>query len=90
MVNLSAGDWICIFVFWLHQGATGSWMWLGLIFRWFCLCEFSLLPRVSSLVVSGLGVSVPTPKAQGLISELSLEEQTYLLDLVIRGHAIIL
>ena len=27
-----------------------------------------ILPRVSSLVVSGLGVSVPTPKAQGLIS----------------------
>ena len=25
-------------------------------------------PRVSSLVVCGLGVSVPTPKAQGLIS----------------------
>ena len=25
-------------------------------------------PRVSSLVVEGLGVSAPTPKAQGLIS----------------------
>ena len=27
-----------------------------------------ILPRVSSLVVQGLGVSAPTPKAQGLIS----------------------
>ena len=27
-----------------------------------------ILPRVSSLVVEGLGVSAPTPKAQGLIS----------------------
>ena len=52
------------------QGATGVWVMLGLVFRWFRLCEFSLLilPRVSSLVVLGLGVSAPTPKAQGLIS----------------------
>ena len=27
-----------------------------------------IFPRVSSLVVEGLGVSAPTPKAQGLIS----------------------
>ena len=27
-----------------------------------------ILPRVSSLVVQGLGVNAPTPKAQGLIS----------------------
>ena len=53
------------------QGATGVWVMLGLVFRWFRLCEFSLLilPRVSSLVVYSLGVSAPTPKAQGLISE---------------------
>jgi len=30
--------------------------------------HYLILPRVSSLVVSGLGFSVPTPKAQGLIS----------------------
>ena len=29
-----------------------------------------ILPRVSSLVIYGLGVSAPTPKAQGLISGL--------------------
>ena len=29
---------------------------------------YLILPRVSPLVVYGLGVSVPTPKAQGLIS----------------------
>ena len=52
------------------QGATGGWMMLGLVFKWFPLCEFSLFdtPRVSSLLVWGLGVSVPTANAQGLIS----------------------
>ena len=30
--------------------------------------HYLILPRVSSLVVQGLGVSAPTPKAQGLIS----------------------
>ena len=42
----------------------------GLVFKWFPLCEFSLFdtPRVSFLVVWGLGVSGLTPKAQGLIS----------------------
>ena len=53
----------------LAQGAIGGWMMLGLVLQWFPLCEFSLFdsPRVSSLVVQGLGVSAPTPKAQGLI-----------------------
>ena len=63
----------CLFVVQMRhpvQGAIGGWMMLGLVFQWFPLCEFSLLisPRVSSLVVQGLGVSAPTPKAQGLIS----------------------
>ena len=30
--------------------------------------HYLIFPRVSSLVVEGLGVSAPTPKAQGLIS----------------------
>ena len=30
--------------------------------------HYLILPRVSSLVICGVGVSVPTPKAQGLIS----------------------
>ena len=25
------------------QGATGGWMMLGLVFKWFPMCEFSLL-----------------------------------------------
>ena len=53
------------------QGATGDWVMLGLVFKWCPFCEFSLyliLLRVSYLVVQGLGVSAPTPKAQGLIS----------------------
>ena len=41
----------------LAQGATGGWVMLGLVFKWFSLCEFSLfdtpwgyllLPRASS------------------------------------------
>ena len=51
------------------QGATGGWVMPGLVFKSFPLCEFSLLifPRVSSLIVQDLGVSSPSPKAQGLI-----------------------
>ena len=75
MVILSADDWLCIFVLFVvqmrrpAQGATGGWVMLGLLFKWFPLCEFYfILPSVSSLVVQGLGVSAPTPKAQDLIS----------------------
>ena len=52
------------------QGASGGCVMPGLAFKWFLLCEFSLFhtPWVSSLVVKCLGVSAPTPKAQGLIS----------------------
>ncbi|KAB0347206.1 hypothetical protein FD754_012063, partial [Muntiacus muntjak] len=41
------------------QGATVGWVMLGLVFKWFPSCNFSLFdtPRVSA----------PTPKAQGLI-----------------------
>ena len=43
MVILSADDWVCIFVlFVVAQGATGGWVMLALIFKWFPLCEFSL------------------------------------------------
>ena len=48
VVILSADDWLCIFVLFLvwmrhpAQGATGSWMMLGLVFKWFPLCEVSL------------------------------------------------
>ena len=35
-----------------EQGAIGGWVMLCLVFKWFCLCEFSLFDtsRVSSLV----------------------------------------
>ena len=48
MVILSADDGVCIFVLfavWMRhpaQGATAGWVMLGLVFRWFPLCEFSL------------------------------------------------
>ena len=48
MVILSADDWAPIFVLfvvWMRcpaQGATGGWVMLGLVFKWFNLCEFSL------------------------------------------------
>ena len=52
------------------QGAVGGWVILGLYSDGFvCVSShYLILPRVSSLVVSGLKVSAPTPKAQGLIS----------------------
>ena len=75
---LSADDWVCIFLLFgvqmrlPAQGATGGWVMPGLMFKQFSFCEFSLFdtPRVSSLVVQGLRISSPTPKAQGLISGL--------------------
>ena len=48
LLLLSADDWVCIFVLfvvWMRhpaQGATGGWVMLGLVFKWFPLCEFSL------------------------------------------------
>ena len=48
MVVLSADDWVCIFVLFVVSmrrpalGATGGWVMLGLAFKWFPLCEFSL------------------------------------------------
>ena len=48
MVLLSTNDWVFIFVLFVvemrcpAQGATGGWVMLGLVFKWFPLCEFSL------------------------------------------------
>ena len=48
MVLLSADDWVCIFASFVvevrcpAQGATGGWVMVGLVFKWFPLCEFSL------------------------------------------------
>ena len=48
VVVLSADDWVCIFVLFVvsmrHPAlrATGGWVMLGLVFKWFPLCEFSL------------------------------------------------
>ena len=53
----------------LAQGATGGWIMLVLYSTGF-LCvssHYSILPRVSSLVVLDLGGNAPTAKAQGLI-----------------------
>ena len=44
----AADDWVCIFVLfvlWMRhpaQCATGSWMMLGLVYKWLLLWEFSL------------------------------------------------
>ena len=48
MVLLSTDDWVCVFLFvvWMRrpaQGATGGWVMPVLVFKWFSLCEFSLL-----------------------------------------------
>ena len=48
MVILSPDDWVCILVLFVvyikcpAQGVTGVWLMLGLVFKWFPLCEFSL------------------------------------------------
>ena len=45
---LSADDLVCIFVLFVvemrrpAQDATGGWVMLGLVFKWFPFCEFSL------------------------------------------------
>ena len=63
---------LCLLFRWvvLHRGLlVVGWCWV--LYSGGFLCgssHYLILPRVSSLVVSGLGVSVPTPKAQGLIS----------------------
>ena len=49
------------------QGVTGGWVLYSSGF----LCgssHYLIQPRVNSLVMEGLGVSAPTPEAQGLIS----------------------
>ena len=54
----------------LAQDAAGGWLMPDLVFKGF-LCvssHYLILPRISSLVAQSLGVSAPTPKAQGLIS----------------------
>ena len=52
------------------QGAIGGWgYWVLYSSGFLCVSShYLILPRVSSLVIWGLGVSAPTPKPQGLIS----------------------
>ena len=72
---MSADEWVCIFVLFVvsmrrpEQGAAGGWVMPGLVFQWFSFCEFSLFASPWGLFSCslGLGVSAPTPKAQGLI-----------------------
>ena len=54
----------------LAQGATGGWvMWVLYLSGFLCVSShYLIVPRISFLVVYSLGVSPPTPKAQGLIS----------------------
>ena len=50
------------------QGATGGWVMLGLVFKWFPLCEFSLFDTPKGQFSGSLGSWSPTLKAQCLIS----------------------
>ena len=78
VVILSADGWVCILLLFVvlmrrpSQGATGvavGWCWVLYSRGLFCVSSrYLILPRVSSLVVQGLGVSASTPKAQGLVS----------------------
>ena len=52
-----------------EQGSTGGWV-MPSLYSYGFLCvssHYLILPRISSLVAQSLGVSAPTPKAQGLI-----------------------
>ena len=57
VVIMSADDWVCIFVLCViqmkchTQAATGGWVMLGLVFKWFPLCEFSLFDYSLGLVL---------------------------------------
>ena len=73
----------------LAQGATGGCIVCQVLYSNGFLCvssHYLLLPRVSSLVVQGLGVSAPTPKAQGLISATQLMFTNLSLDFLGRGR----
>ena len=68
---------------WLGDAGSGiqvllvvGWCWVWYSSGFICVSShYLILPRVSSLVVQGLGVSVSTPKAQSLISG---QEQRFL------------
>ena len=52
-----------------HPVLMVRWCWVSYPSGFLCVsCHYLIFPRVSSLLVQGLGVSAPTPKAQGLIS----------------------
>ena len=78
VIILSADDWVCILFCLLFRRSIHHRVLLvvgwcqALYSSGFPPCEFSLfdIPTVSSLVVYVLGVSAPTPKAQGLISSI--------------------
>jgi len=81
VVILSAGF---VFLFWLlfRWGFLYRVLlvvgWCRVLYSSGFLCvssQYVILPRVSSLVVQGLGVSAPTPKAQGLTSKWDTETQ---------------
>ena len=61
VVILSVDDQVCIFVLFvvwmrhLAQGATGDWVMLDLVFKWFPLCEFSLFYTPQGQFSGGLG-----------------------------------
>ena len=51
------------------QGATGGWVMLGLVFKWFPLCEFSLfIQEFLMSVFSGQGMKEGLPRYVPLFS----------------------
>ena len=61
MAILSVDDWVCIlvlFVVWMRcptHDATGGWVMLNLVFKWFHLCEFSVFDTPPGLFSGSLG-----------------------------------
>ena len=58
---MSADDWVCIFVLlavqmrFPAQGTTGGWVMLGLVFKWFPLCDFPLFDTPQGQFSASLG-----------------------------------
>ena len=79
VVLQSAEDWVCISLLVVEmrhpaQGATGSWVMLGLVFRWFPLCGFSLFDTPSMAPHSNtLAWKIPWMEGPGGLQSIGLQ-----------------
>ena len=75
---LSAEDWVSFFLIVVQmrhnaQGATGVWVVLGLVFKWFPLWEFSLFDTAQGQFSDNAGSWSQCSHSKGSGLDLSLE-----------------